>query len=721
MGSVLDHSNGPAEARASWSVRAVAILRRWLRLGRVPVAGVLLLALAALIVGVETVPALHWRAMLIQAKFSGRLEGLSWGEMIRMTRPGSQYYLWGIAEGRSLSGALVNPYISADDTRIGEQLFRERCSVCHGIDAHGGRGANLVAPELRHGNSDWSIYKTMRDGVPGTAMVPTGLQQDQAFRVIGYIRTLQHKAMGAPLVGDVQRVPVDVPAAEIAGANDRLHEWLTYSHTLDGQRFSPLSQITSANAGSMKILWVHQLESVENEVEATPIVANGVMFVSEPPNAVVALVAKTGDQIWRRTWDLPEKLAICCGKHNRGVAILDSTFFVGSMDGRVFALNALDGSTKWEKKVAEPGDGYSITTAPVVIGDDVIVGSAGGDYGARGFLIDFDAATGQQRWRFDTIPGPGEPGHDTWAGDSWKSGGGPAWVPGAYDPETDLIFWGIGNPSPNYSGETREGDNLYSDSVVALHRKTGKLAWYFQFTPHDERDWDACQTPIVADVVVKGTLRKTLLTANRNGFYYVLDRTTGEFLAGTTFIKETWAKGLDAKGRPIEAEESRPTLAGVLIYPGDSGATNWQPPAYNASLSLFYVHATEGGAVFSKTPLNQQHKDNGELYVASGTSTQQSTSVIRALDAATGARKWEYFAPRAPDTTGRTGILATAGNIVMSGARGIFFVLDATTGQELWKLPVGGGTYAPPITFLDENDKQVVILMAGRAIFAFGL
>jgi alcohol dehydrogenase (cytochrome c) len=706
-----------SKPRSAWTAK----LRKWLRLSRAPIAGVVLLALAAAVVGVETIPALRWRADIIEAKFSGRLEGLTWSELLHMTRPGSQYFLWGIADGRSLGGTLANPFDSTEDVRAGEQLFRERCSVCHGVDAKGGRGPNLTNPRFRHGDSDWSIYRTLRDGVAGTAMVPTGLEQAQAFRVIAFIRDRQHKEAGVPIPPSVAHVTVDVPAAELAGAGDRLHEWLTYSRTLDGQRFSPLSQITPANAGSLKVLWVHQLESEEREIEATPLVANGVMFVTEPPNAVVALNAKTGDQIWRRAWDLPDKLALCCGKHNRGVGLLDRSVYLGTLDGRVMALDSRDGTTKWEKKVTSPSDGYSITAAPVIISDEVIVGIGGGDYGVRGFLIALDAATGQERWRFYTTPGPGEAGHDSWAGDSWKTGGAPTWVPGSYDPETDLIFWGVGNPSPNYSGDTRAGDNLYSDSMIALHRTTGKLAWYFQFTPHDERDWDACQTPIVADIVMSGVTRKVVVTANRNGFYYVLDRATGEFLVGTPFIKETWATGLDARGRPIEAPDSRPTLGGVLIYPGDSGATNWQQPAFNPALSTFFVHATEGGAVFSKTPVGQERHENGELYVASGTSTQQSTSVIRALDAATGKTKWEYFAPRAPETTGRTGVLATAGNLVMSGSRGYFFALDATNGQELWRLAMGGGTYAAPMTFLTEDDKQVIIVSAGRAIFSLGL
>jgi alcohol dehydrogenase (cytochrome c) len=698
----------------------VTKLRRTLKVSRKYSLVIAIALVVASAVAFQTLPALRWRVLFIQAKFAGKLEGLSWGEMLRMTRPGSQFDLWDVANGRSLGAALANPYASPEDRQIGAQIFRERCSDCHGIDAKGGRGPNLTATQLRHGDSDWAMYRTLRDGVPGTAMVPTGLTQDQAFRVIGFLRKRQHDEAGATTGAEVQHPAVDVPAAELAQADGRSHEWLTYSRTLDGRRFSPLTQIDSSNAASLKVLWVHQLDSLESQIEATPLVANGVMFLSEPPNAVVALSAKTGDQIWRRTWELPESIPLCCGKMNRGTGLLDGNLFIGTLDAKMLALDARDGTIKWQKTVADVNEGYSITTAPIAIADEVIVGVSGGDFGIRGFLVAYDGATGQERWRFNTIPGPGETGHETWEKDSWKIGGGPTWVPGSYDPETDLIFWGVGNPGPTYSGDTRAGDNLFTCSMIALHRTTGKLAWYFQFTPHDEHDWDANQTSIVADLVVNGTPRKTVITANRNGFYYVLDRTTGEFLVGTPFAKQTWAKGLDAHGRPIETPTARPTAGGVLISPGHMGAVNWPPPAFNPALSTFFVHATEGSAIMTKTNAELLHREPGQLYVGSGASLQLFKAVVKAIDAATGQIKWEYVPAVAPMAHGQAGLLATAGNVVMSASTGIFFVLDATAGKELWRLPLGGGTYAPPITFLNDEDKQVVVAIGGRSVFMLG-
>ena len=330
-------------------------------------------------------------------------------------------------------------------------------------------------------------------------------------------------------------------------------------------------------------------------MKSTPLVVGDVIFLTVPPASVVALDAKTGNVIWKYERRLPDNLPVCCGIVNRGLAILGDTLFFGSFDGYLVAINAHNGKVIWQTQVAKSSDGYSMTGAPLVVKDSVIVGVAGGEFGIRGLLAAFDAATGQRRWKFDTIPGPGEFGHETWKSDAWKTGGGSTWVTGSYDPSLDLLYWGVANPSPPFSGDKRPGDNLFTNSVVALNASSGKLAWHFQFTPHDEHDWDSAQTPILADVLINGVERKVICWPNRNGFYYVLDRTTGEFLSGVPFVEQNWAEGLSATGRPILSKESDVTKGGRLIKPGVIGGMNWQPAAFDPRKEINICSCSRSG------------------------------------------------------------------------------------------------------------------------------
>ena len=334
---------------------------------------------------------------------------------------------------------------------------------------------------------------------------------------------------------------------------------------------------------------------------------------------------------------------------NRGLAILDNSLFFGSLDGYLVAINANTGKVNWQTQVAKPSDGYSLTGAPLVVNHSVVIGVAGGEYGIRGFLAAYDVTTGQQQWKFDTIPGPGEAGHETWQNEAWKSGGGATWVTGSYDPSLDLLYWGVGNPTPAFTGEGRPGDNLFTDSVVALHASSGKLAWYFQFTPHDEHDWDSTQTPILADLFIDGSERKVICWPNRNGFYYVLDRVTGQFLLGTPFVEINWAQGLTSQGRPIPADANTVTEGGRVTKPGVMGGVNWQPSAFNPALGLIFVHALEGQSVFTKSAARSYHP-RGKWISLRAVADRWSAPlphVVRALDAATGAKRWEYHSPPA--------------------------------------------------------------------------
>ena len=407
----------------------------------------------------------------------------------------------------------------------------------------------------------------------------------------------------------------------------------------------------------------------------------------------------------------------CCGQVNRGVAVLDDLVFVGTYDARLVALDARSGVVRWEMEVADRNLGHSITVAPLAVKDKIVVGIAGGEYGVRGFVDAYEAKTGKRAWRFWTIPGPGEPGNDTWAGDSWKRGAAATWVTGAFDPESNLVFWGTGNPGPDWNGEVRKGDNLYSNCLLALDADSGKLKWYFQFTPHDVHDWDSTEVPVLAEGVVRGEKRKVVLFANRNAFYYVLDRQTGRYLAGRPFAKQTWAKGLDDNGRPIRLPNTSPTLQGTLVYPSVPGATNWFSPSYSPKANLFYVAARDEGGIYY---MGEAEYKPGSQYNAGGFRSapgEEPSGAIRALDPFSGEQKWEYRLHTPP----WAGVLSTAGGLLFGGTNeGDFFALDAASGKPLWRFQTGGQIISNPMSYLS-GGKQHVAIAAGSGIFTFAL
>jgi alcohol dehydrogenase (cytochrome c) len=392
-----------------------------------------------------------------------------------------------------------------------------------------------------------------------------------------------------------------------------------------------------------------------------------------------------------------------------------STIFFGTPDGYLVAIDANDGKVIRQTLVGSSSDGYSITGAPLVVNGSVVVGVAGGDNGIRGFLAAYDVSTGQQQWKFETIPGPGEVGHETWENDAWRTGGGSTWVTGSYDPSTGLLYWGVGNPSPDFSAEVRPGDNLFTDSVIALHASTGKLAWYFQFTPHDEHDWDSTQTPVLADLPIDGVVRKVICWPNRNGFYYVLDRVTGEFLAGVPFVQVDWAKGLTSGGRPILADVGKVSTAGSRTRPG-YGGTTWQNPAFDQKRGSIFVAATENSSVFTKLPLDKVTRREKVQYLGSGVTIEPAVHQVIALDAATGRPQWKYTAP----SGAYSGLLSTEGGLVFGASGGVCFAVDAETGSEVWRVLLGGDTMSAPISFMVDG-RQVIAIAAGHALFVFGL
>ncbi len=515
----------------------------------------------------------------------------------------------------------------------------------------------------------------------------------------------------------------------ILEANKEPQNWLTYSGSLMSQRHSPLTQITPANVKDLELQWVFQAHSQE-KFEATPLVVDGVLYTVQAPNDVVAIDAVTGRVFWVFEYAPSPEARVCCGRVNRGLAILGDTLFMGTIDSHLLAIDSKTGKPIWNVTVARGAAGYSLMHAPLVVKDKVIVGVAGGEFGIRGFLAAYDARTGKQDWKFNTIPGPGEPGHETWAGDSWQHGGASVWVTGSYDPQLNLTYWGIGNPGPDWNSDLRAGTNLYSDSVVALDADTGKLKWYFQFSPHDDFDYDSVQVPVLADMEWKGTLRRVMLWANRNGFYYVLDRTTGEFLQGKPFAKVTWTSGLDDSGHPVRIASANPSREGTLVYPGVQGATNWYSPSYSPHTGLFYIPTWENySSVFNKLPgeyVEGRRYTNGapRSPVPSLKGTQvisrteaEGYGAIRAFDPKTGVRKWEF---KMADVTG-SGVLTTASDLLFAGGREEYFwALDARTGAELWRANTGGDVASGPMTY-SVNGRQYVSVSAGNSLFTYAL
>ncbi len=508
-----------------------------------------------------------------------------------------------------------------------------------------------------------------------------------------------------------------VPYERLTAADREPQHWLTYSGNYSAHRFSRLSQINRSNVSSLKVHWIYQ-SGTPGMIETTPIAVDGLMYVTEPPSTVVALDLRTGRELWRYMPTLPpEVLHIGFPQVNRGVAILDQTVFVGTLDARLVALDAKSGGVRWDVEVADNKTGHSITAAPLAIDGKIIVGISGGEAGIRGFIDAYHPKTGERLWRFWSVPAPGEPGSETWGGDSWKTGGGASWLTGSYDPELNLLYWGLGNPAPDWNGDLRPGDNLYTSSVVALDPSTGQLKWHFQFTPHDVHDWDANQIPVLVDTDWEGRVRKLLVMANRNAFYYILDRKTGKFLHGRAYARQTWAQGLDGEGRPLVLPNTEPSEEGTLVYPSLQGSTNWFSPSYSSATSLLYVSVREMGAYYYKNPVEYEV---GKPFLGGGEQALQGDEAygaVRALDLLTGRVKWDFRLHSPP----WAGVMSTSGGLVFGGSNeGNIFALDAESGQALWEFQAGGPVRTNPISFEVEGEQRV-FSAAGNVIIVFGL
>ena len=510
----------------------------------------------------------------------------------------------------------------------------------------------------------------------------------------------------------------DVPFDRILAAGETPEDWLTYSGNLGGHRYSGLDQINTSNVSQLRMKWVYQM-TTQAPVETSPIVVDGIMYVTEPPSTVIAIDAKTGNTLWKHNPKIPEKtLFLGFPPVNRGVAVLDGMVYIGTLDAHLLALDAKSGTQRWKTKVAENRTGHAITAAPLIVKDKVIVGISGGEAGIRGFLDAYDAKTGERSWRLHTVPEVGEFGNDTWAGDSWKTGGAPTWLTGSYDPELNLLYWGTGNPAPDWNGDSRAGDNLYSCSVLAINPDSGTLMWHFQFTPHDVHDWDSNQIPVLVDAVIGDKLRKLLVTANRNAFYYVLDRETGEYLLSSNYAKQTWAEKIDDNGRPLVLPNTEPTEEGnLIIYPSLQGATNWFSPSYSERTGVIYVPVREMGAYYFKTDVDYEP---GKYFLGGGEQAldgDKAKGYIKALEVESGKELWAFDLHSPP----WAGVMATAGGLVFGGTNeGNFFALNDETGHRVWDFQTGGAIRTNPVSFMVEGE-QCLAISGGNALFVFAL
>ena len=504
----------------------------------------------------------------------------------------------------------------------------------------------------------------------------------------------------------------------LVNAKNEPQNWLMYNGTLDAQRHSLLDEVNVNNVDELELKWAYQIPEIDR-AETIPVVVDGIMFITEAPSNVVAVDARTGRQYWRYNHEMPEDLRICCGRNNRGVAILGETLFMSTLDAHLVAIDARTGNLLWDTEVAAHDSGYSKTAAPLIVKDLVVTGIAGGEFGIRGFIDAYDPVTGELVWRTYTIPGEGEFGVDTWLGDSWKTGGSATWITGAYDPDLNLIYWGTGTPGPDWNGDVRLGDNLYSDSALALNGDTGEIEWYFQFTPHDVHDWDAIQVPIIADLNINGQNRRTMMWANRNAFFYTIDAANGQFIQGAPFATQTWAQGLDSvTGAPIRVPGMAPTYEGIMVSPPITGGTNWYSPAYNPDTGLFYVTSFDGEQIFFK---RDEDYEEGERYTGGGGRYDQPMdafqSYIRAINPLNSEIEWEF--PIMPRSS--AGITTTAGSLLFSGtADGYFFALNAETGEELWNISLGRRVHAAPITY-EVDGQQHVTIASGNVVYTFTL
>jgi alcohol dehydrogenase (cytochrome c) len=694
------------------------LIKRLLQVLLIGVASAVVLIGAAALIS----HAVAWRLAVVKAKLSGKIPEIPLPLLLKWLRPQSPMNLRHLAVVPDVnSGIFLNPYGDPSQATAGARPYRQTCAPCHGDNARGRTGPDLLTAVAHM--TDWSFFSTVKWGRPKTTMVPQPLSDLEICQVDAFLR---QSAVDSS-VG--QKSSIEGFTLFPSVSNDMLlsagqsGDWLTYAGNYGGYRHALQNQIARRNIQRVRLAWAAQLRSDSPSLESSPIVVGDRMFVTESPEGVTALDAKTGTVLWEFHRPVPSNISLCCGSQNRGVAVLGKTVFVATLDAHLLALDAVTGAKIWDVEVGDWRLGYSMTGAPLVIDNRVVVGIAGGDFGIRGFITAYSASDGTSQWKFYTVPGPGEPGHETWSDDSWQHGGVATWTTGAYDPSLGLIYWGTGNPDPVFNSKGRQGSNLYSNSVVALDAQTGQLRWYYQFTPGDDHDWDSTQQPVLADIEWQGKTLPALFLANRNAFFYALDRKTGGFLLAKPFAKQTWASGFTADGRPIPLPNSHPSRSGTLVSPAATGATNWWSPSFDPQRKLLFVPSVDATDIFFDDEVPSFHK--GRPFTASGFErlpNQPVTLGVRAIDVSTGEVRWNsLLAAGGSEVRGEMGgVLSTGGDLVFAGFGYEFFALNADTGARLWTTPLGGVIRAAPISYT-VADQQYIAIVGGRTLFVFAL
>ena len=534
-----------------------------------------------------------------------------------------------------------------------------------------------------------------------------------------FLRTLVFVVLTTGIQAPVlaQNTESGVTYEDILNGLSEPSKWLTYSGDYTGQRHSPLTMITPGNVQDLVPIWTFQTGTMTRGrgFETTPLVLDGVLYVTGSNNFAWALDARTGRPFWQYRRNLPDDLTYgSSAPVNRGFGILGDRLFMVTLDAHLLALDRKTGSVLWDIELADYRIGYAATLAPLVINDKVIVGISGGEYPTRGFIDAYDPTSGDRIWRFYTVPSPGEFGSETWPDDPevMARGGGATWMTGSFDPELNLIYWGTGNPNPDYYGEKREGDNLFTNSILAIEADTGTLSWHYQFTPHDLHDWDSNHVPVLADLVLDGELRKVVMVANRNGFFYMLDRVTGELLVGKPFTDTTWAREIGSDGRPIVLNDGS---KGCL--PDPWGGTNFMPPSFNPDLEMLFVTAREVCATFvPQEPeiVPGRPSFGGVVWI----DRDQGYGALRAIDVKTGERQWEF---RYPSAT-MAGVMTTASGLVFAGDHeGNFMAFEASSGRNLWHYQTGSRIWGAAAMTHVLDGRQHVLIPSGTTLVAFAL
>ena len=636
----------------------------------------------------------------------------------------------------------------------GEESYRTRCALCHGGNAAGSDRAGSILATLDASGPE-QLARIITEGVPSRGMPGIEMPDEELTPLVAYLKEL---AAAAPAAARDPRAPqpraasialaggsaLDGTVLNESGFDAQLRtsggdilllrregdayreaaiepyvDWPSYHGSYTGNRHSPLDQIHRDNIGGLSMQWFFPIPDMPM-IEGTPVVIAGVMYVTAV-NQVYALDAATGREIWRYAQPRTEGLVGDPGIGlNRGVAVRDDLVFSVTDHAHVIALDRFTGERVWDTEMDDYREHYGAVVAPLVVGDLVIAGISAGDTGLRGFLDAYHAETGERAWRFWTIPAPGEPGSETWGDpEVLRRGCGATWLTGSYDAELDLLYWATGNPCPDMNGDRRPGDNLYTNSVVALRPRTAEMVWYFQFTPHDTHDWDAQEPLLLIDEQFRGQPRKLLIQGNRNGFFYVLDRTNGQFLLGEPFVNQTWAEGLDDSGRPIVLPESFPTEEGTVTCPAIYGATNWWSSSYHPGTGLFYMMALESCNTYTKTDEEWQRGRNwmgGTTWLPDGAPNQK---FIRALDIQTGRTVWSYA--QSGEARTFSGVLSTDGDVVFFGENsGSFAALDARSGEPIWHRQINQEWRASPMTYM-VGGRQYVAIASRLGFWAFAL